>query len=211
MKVLILAAPSSTHTVKWIRSLSLKGIEIFLFGLTDYNVNDYAGLKNFYVFSSKLNKEIFGLPETALSKLSYLKSLPKIKKIIKEFKPDILHAHYASSYGILAALTNFHPMIISVYGSDVFNFPNTNIFSSFVFKFNLSRADRILSTSHIMAEETNKYTSKKIEVTPFGIDTTVFKHIEVNSIFARGNIVIGTIKALENKYGIKYLLQAFKF
>ena len=98
MKVLILADPGSTHTIKWIRSLTLKGIEIFLFGLTDYINENYAGLKNFYISSSKIDKEIFSLPETALSKLSYLKSLPKIKKIIKEFKPDIVHAHYASSY-----------------------------------------------------------------------------------------------------------------
>ena len=209
MKVLILADPDSAHTVKWIRSLSLQGIEIFLFGLNDYNDKNYSDLINFHIFTSKVDKEIFSLPETAVSKLSYLKSLPKIKKIIKEYDPDILHAHYASSYGILAALVGFHPMIISVYGSDVFNFPNTSIFSSLIFKFNLSRADRILSTSNVMAEETKKYTSKKVEVIPFGIDLNSFKHLsEYNH--PENIFVIGTVKALEAIYGIDYLIKAFK-
>lgn len=210
MKVLILADPGSTHTVKWIRSLSLQGIEIFLFGLNDYIHKDYTGLKNFYIFSAKLNKEIFSLPETALFKLSYLKSYPKIRKIISEFKPDILHAHYASSYGLLAALTNFHPTILSVYGSDVFSFPRTNIFSSSVFKFNLSRVDRILSTSYIMAEETKKYTSKKVDVIPFGIDLNKFKHFSDYNCRPEASFIIGTVKSLETIYGIEYLIEAFK-
>ncbi len=76
--------------------------------------------------------------------------------------------------------------------------------------YNLKKADKILSTSHVMAKETNLYTDKNIEVTPFGIDTEQFKPMEVQSLFAKDDIVIGTIKTLEKIYGIEYLIKAFK-
>mgnify|MGYP000092389742 FL=1 len=60
-----------------------------------------------------------------------------------------------------------------------------------------------------MAEEIQKYTSKGIKVTPFGVDINEFKPLNVDSIFKPNEIVIGTIKTLEEKYGIEYLIRAF--
>ena len=74
----------------------------------------------------------------------------------------------------------------------------------------MSKADVIFSTSHIMANEINKYSNKNINVIPFGIDIDKFKPLKVNSIFNEKDIVIGTIKSLEKKYGIEYLIKAFK-
>ncbi|MCK7522825.1 MAG: glycosyltransferase [Ignavibacteriales bacterium] len=53
-------------------------------------------------------------------------------------------------------------------------------------------------------------TNKEILVTPFGIDINKFTPNELNSIFERDEIVIGTIKTLENIYGIEYLIMTFK-
>lgn len=61
-----------------------------------------------------------------------------------------------------------------------------------------------------MAKETKLYTNKDIEVTPFGIDMEQFKSMEVESLFDKDDIVIGTVKTLEDKYGIEYLIKAFK-
>jgi glycosyltransferase involved in cell wall biosynthesis len=77
-------------------------------------------------------------------------------------------------------------------------------------KYNLKKADRILSTSHVMAQETKLYTNKNIEVTPFGINIEQFCHMEVDSLFDKDDIVVGTIKSLEEVYGIEYLIRAFK-
>ena len=144
------------------------------------------------------------------SKLKYLKALPTVKKTILDFKPDVVHAHYATSYGFLGALSGFHPFILSVWGSDVFTFPHNSLLHKMILKYNLKNADAILSTSHVMAKETHLYTDKEIEVTPFGIDLEQFKPIDMESIFDKDEIVIGTIKTLEEKYGIKYLLRAFE-
>ncbi len=42
-------------------------------------------------------------------------------------------------------------------------------------EYNLSKADIIMSTSKVMAKETNQYTTKNIEITPFGVNIDTFK------------------------------------
>jgi len=209
MRILLLSNPASAHTIKLARSLALSGQEIIVFGLNRCASETYANFPNIKVISIDLGHNIIYGEEGNKRKLLYLKALPLLRKIIKEFSPDIVHAHYATSYGLLGALCGFRPYVLSVWGSDVFNFPNLSFLHRWLIRFNLSRADKVLSTSHAMALETNKYTPKSIEVTPFGIDLTVFKPETVVSLFAPEDIVIGTIKTLEEAYGIEYLIRAF--
>lgn len=89
------------------------------------------------------------------------------------------------------------------------DFPNISFLHKAVIKYNLSKVDKILFTSKVMAIETNKYADKEVVVTPFGIDLDKFKPLEVNSLFDKNYIVIGTVKTLEEKYGIEYLIKAF--
>nr|WP_321268044.1 glycosyltransferase [uncultured Sulfurimonas sp.] len=208
MKLLLLSNPNSVHTIKWAKSLAQNDIDVIIFGLGDFIVNDYDDIKNITV---KTINETVTRDEGAIAKLRYLKALPSVKKIIKEFEPDIVHAHYASSYAFVGALCGFSPFIVSVWGSDVFSFPKKSFLHKAVLKYNLKKADKILSTSHVMAKETKLYTNKDIEVTPFGIDIEQFKPTYTKEeLFEKDDIVIGTVKTLEEKYGIEYLIRAFK-
>ena len=210
MKLLILGDPSSSHIIKWVRALSENGIEITLFGVQDFYQKHYEGLEKFNVHSLKLDKSLTDTNEGSLKKIQYFNSLKHIKKIIREFKPDIIHSHYISSYGLLGALSSFRPFIISVWGSDIFSFPNMSLIHKMSVKFSLLKADKILSTSKMMVNEVRKYSNKQVEITPFGVDVEKFKQAKVKSIFSEDDFVIGTIKKLEKKYGIIYLIQAFK-
>lgn len=210
IKILILADPNSPHTVKWVTSLAKTDFEVYIFGLTSAKHNLFDSFKNItdYSLDIKLsNKEV---EKSKFSKLRYLSSIRQLRRIIKTCKPDILHAHYATSYGLLAVLTNFHPCLISVWGSDVYDFPKASYLHKALFKFILNRADKLLSTSKVMAIETQKYASRHIEVTPFGIDLNLFHRIKVKRLFNNDDFVIGTIKNLERVYGIDVLIKAFK-
>ena len=48
----------------------------------------------------------------------YLKNLPELKQKIKDFRPDIIHAHYGLS-GLLANLQRRIPVITTYHGSDI--------------------------------------------------------------------------------------------
>lgn len=207
MKILMLAAPKSAHTIKWANALNERGIDIYIFGLTSFNASLFN--RGIEIETMEVSRKIIGKNYGSYSKLMYLKSLPRIKKAIHKFKPDIVHAHLISSYGLLGALCGFRPFIVSAWGFDVFSFPKKSRIHKNLIKFILKKSDKILSTSYFMAKETTKYTSKSIEVTPFGIDTNIFKPQNYTSIFDKNDFVIGTIKGLEKQYGIEYLMNAF--
>ncbi|GMR25018.1 MAG: glycosyltransferase [Ignavibacteria bacterium] len=207
MKILILSDPSSPHTIKWVNSLHRKGIEVFLFGLSRYDPTQY---------DDDIRIESLQTPDSIKAKLDgnflksmYLVAFPKLKKIIKDFKPDILHAHYAASYGLIGALTGFHPYFISVWGIDILTFPNNSVLHKKMIEYSLKKADKVLATSYFLAKKTNKYTNEEILITPFGIDIEKFRPKIVDPIFKENDIVIGTVKSMERKYGIEYLIKSF--
>lgn len=205
MKLLLLSDINSAHTIKWAISLSQRGIDVTVFSFSKMRVEDYNG-SAVKVVTYDLDVGKY----TPWKRLAYIRVLPFVRRLIRSMQADIVHAHYATSYALVGALTQFRPFVISVWGSDVFEFPNLSFLHKKLLKYNLSKANRILSTSYVMARETEKYTSKNVVVTPFGIDLDVFKKEQSKRVlFPHDTIVIGTIKCFEPVYGIDYLIDAF--
>ena len=203
MRVLLLSEANSIHTKRWAEALRHRNVDIMLVSLSKPKDGFYEGL---HVKCSYIDEAKFDAP--TVSKLGYLKLIKLVRKAIKDFCPDILHAHYASSYGLIGSLVNFHPYIVSVWGSDVYEFPNINPINKWIIKHVLRKADILLSTSHVMANETHKYTNKEIQVTPFGVDTNRFEKTDTD--FSKETFVVGNVKTLAPKYGIDVLIKAFK-
>jgi len=195
-RVLFLANASSIHTIRWANAIANQGFETHVLSLHPIQAPRGARIS------------LYQAPVPP--NWGYFANRAWVRRLIVRIKPDLVHAHYASGYGTVAALVDFHPTIVSVWGTDVYEFPRQSFLHRSLLRFNLARADKVLSTSHVMARETHKYTSKPIEVTPFGVDLEQFKPQPVETIFDASDIVIGTVKALEATYGIEYLIQAFR-
>jgi glycosyltransferase involved in cell wall biosynthesis len=58
-----------------------------------------------------------------------------------------------------------------------------------------------------MADHTRRYFKGPIRLTPFGVDSGRFK--PANESGTPQEIVVGTVKALDEKYGIDYLIKSF--
>lgn len=101
MRVLILSNPNSCHPLKWVRSLAEAGIEIGLFSINEYDDSNYGSLKNVTLFGGYIDNDLYHSKTSLLKKVCFLKALPVLLKTIKEFKPDIVHSHFITSYGIL--------------------------------------------------------------------------------------------------------------
>ncbi len=201
MRLMILADAQSTHTLKWVNSLSIEVDAICLLSLREADTALYHHNIEFHNIDLKSKSQ----KSDETFKIGYLQFLKEVKKQIRNFKPDILHAYYATSYGLIGALSNFKPFVISVWGSDIFEFPQKSILHKQLLKYNLNKATIIQSTSKIMAKETMLYTTKKVETLAFGIDLNKFKPKKTND----NSFIIGTIKMLEEVYGINYLIEAF--
>jgi glycosyltransferase involved in cell wall biosynthesis len=192
-----------------VRALSARGFEIGLFTLSLPVSQWYNVLPNVSVLYSMDNSgSIFA--KGGLSKLKYISAVPRLKKVLREFNPDILHAHYATSYGLIGALSGFHPYIVSAWGSDVMDFPHKSYFHKRMLRYNFGKANIVLATSNAIETIVNAMSSVETRRIPFGIDTEIFKPMQVERMFPNNSIVIGTIKSLEIIYGIDILIKAFK-
>jgi len=203
-KLAILADISSPHTIRWVNSLASFDIDILLIGLGDKH--NYVDIPNVKVISYKNKKVTDSYLGKIFFKLKYLIYVLKIIKEIKRFNPDILHSYYASSYGLIGALTRIKPYVISVWGSDVTDFPNKSNLHRKLIKYNLKATTSICATSFSLKDETSKYSSKNVNVIPFGIDIDRFS--PRNKKLSK-QITIGTVKYFDKIYGIDTLIKAF--
>ena len=195
MKIAFLAAQSSIHTVRWANALAQRGHSIFL-------ITMHTGEEPLHE-----NVQLFKLPIPA--PWGYFLNTPFLKRLLKQLQPDWLHAHYATGYGTLGRLSRFESLLLSVWGSDVFEFPEQSRWHKAFLVKNLQAATQICSTSHIMAATTQHLCGddKAIAITPFGIDISLFypsPELRNHSVFK-----IGTVKTLAPQYGIDTLIQAF--
>jgi glycosyltransferase involved in cell wall biosynthesis len=205
MRILLLADINSIHTQKWAIGLSEHGFKIGIFSFTD---SDSYWYEKYNI--ECLNKDAFSAgSDSFAAKALYLLNLPKLRSAIKQFKPDVLHSHYASSYGLLGALSGFHPFVVSAWGTDLMRFPSKNVLNRAIIKYNLRKADTICATSHTLERYIHNLVNRKVEVIPFGVDISEFTSKKKNA--ARSVFTIGCIKALEKIYNINSLVIAFSY
>jgi L-malate glycosyltransferase len=196
MKICYLANASCVHTTKWVNYFCKRGHDVEVVSFEAPSGLDVRTVT--HVINPIL-------PLGA----HYLLRGSAVRRLIDRAKPDIVHAHYGSGYGSLGRLAKFHPFVLSVWGSDVFEFPRKSPFHRELLRKNLSSADRVCSTSYFMATETKRYIpTRAINVTPFGVDCRAFAP-RADTGNSADQIVIGTVKKLEPKYGIEYLIRGF--
>lgn len=199
-KIVLLSDASNIHTLKWAKYFRDNNFEIHIISMLPAEIDNVSThlLKSRAYANRKNNMQY--------NKIAVIiEVMPQIKKILREIKPDILHAHFASSYGFFGALSNYKPFFVSVWGFDTITFPEKSIIHKSIIKYTLKKADKIFATSKFLARKTARYTNKKQIVTPFGVDIDIFKPDETQK---SEKFIFGTVKAMETKYGIDYLLKA---
>lgn len=201
-KLCFLANAASTHTEKWAIALTERGWDLEILSF----------------LPAELPKvKVHLIPRLIGDKVDVLLRQTWVREKVAEIKPDLIHAHYATSFGLLGALTHRHPLVISAWGSDIFSFPRTSFLHRKLLKWVLSRGDILCSSSEIMAEEMRQYIrpERRIEIIPFGVDVTRFSPPQGESLqypkdaSAQTPVVFGVAKGLHSVYGLDLLLESF--
>jgi len=68
-------------------------------------------------------------------------------RALQRLAPDIVHAHYVTSYGYLAARAGRHPLVMTAWGSDLLVTPRNNRLMHALTGWTLRRADRVTGDS----------------------------------------------------------------
>lgn len=198
MKVLFLSAANSIHTVKWVNALVERNHEIHLV----YNCGHEPSV-------DKIDERVVLYKLKYSGTKGYYLNAYELNKICEKIEPDVINVHYASGYGTLARVARLESVILSIWGSDVYEFPYQSRLKRLILKKNVNYASALASTSHCMAMQLRmlmRDLKKEITITPFGIDLEIFSKDEFQEYSDK--IVIGNIKTLKPLYGISDLIKA---
>ncbi len=207
MKILFLAHANSIHSHRWIRFFANAGHTIIWVSLT-------APLKTDVITHSSvrfifLDKTIFRIPL-----IGSLAVVVVLKKLLAQEKPDILHVHYVGINGALASFCNFHPMVVTAWGSDVL-FAGKSFWKRPLVARALRNADLVTCDAEHMREAIIRFKvpSPRIHIIQFGIDTKRFmpgqkKQELLEKLGLSGNKTVISLRTFEPVYDISSLIRA---
>lgn len=171
MKICYIADAISIHTQRWAKYFADRGYEIHLVSSVPLGDGDIGNARLYVLKKFPLQIRIVS---SAINLLSYI---IQIKQLIRKIKPDILHAHFISDCGFWAALSGFHPFVLTAWGSDILVWPNKSGIYRYFVKFALERADVITTCTAYM----RNYIIGKFEIDQskivrilWGIDLGIF-------------------------------------
>ena len=139
---------------------------------------------------------------------SRLKTVAKIKKLIQEYAPSIIHIHQVNSYAyysLLAARKSLVPKILTAWGSDILLSPKNSFLLKKMVQFNLRHADFLTSDSEFMAEEIRSLLPRRkldILIANFGIEIIEKDLLKENIIYSN--------RLHKKLYQIESVINAFK-
>ncbi len=212
MRLCYFANSRSLNTTKWVNFFA-KRYELFLIDFYDLPTKEkyddnvkIINLKQYYPFGQPLK-----------GKISYLSKLFELKKYLKKIKPDILHAHYIIDFGWLAALSGFHPLVVSAWGSDLYLENKGSRIKTYLSKYTLSKADVMTSNSFDQQRIINEYNghSENNIIVQCDADLSLFhpdydiKELKEKLQIPKDYRVIFSPRACAPLYNINIILKAF--
>jgi len=161
--------------------------------------------------------KIFSPPHSFLIFLAVL----EVALLLRRIKPDIIHAHYINTFGIVAALVKHifpYPLVVSAWGPH--GIRKSRGIRRALIKHTFQKADRVLTTSDYLRKviiEEFHIPGKKITAIPWGINLQLFspkEQPEINQIRKRYGLkstdfVVLSPRNLEPVYRIENIVEGF--
>jgi glycosyltransferase involved in cell wall biosynthesis len=162
MKICFLGDGNSIHIRRWLDSFHDRGHEVHLITFSKVELKHISVHK-----IGDVDINISG------NNWRYLFSVIQIKKLLRKINPDIVNAHYVTSYGLLAALSGAKPLVISSWGTDILVTPERNKVYKAITKYALNKAKLVTSDSDFMSEAIHKLTSTEVLTVPMGVESSL--------------------------------------
>ena len=198
MNICFLGDAASIHIRRWCEFFRDKGDKV---SIISFNKAEIPGVEVYFV-GDNLNINGDG------GNISYLKKTRVIKKLVKKINPDIVNAHYLTSYGFIGTLINYNPLVVSTWGSDILVTPKKNKVYNALTRFVIRKAALITSDSNFMSKEIISLGGKgeKVITSPMGINNDEFNNNDEN----REEHTFLSMRTLCDNSNIDCILKSFK-
>jgi glycosyltransferase involved in cell wall biosynthesis len=165
MKICFIANVKSVHARRWIQPLIARGDQVSILSYRP-DSNPLPGAVDFVDLT-----KITNTPKLRFARWGWW-----IHSYVRRIQPDILHAHQLHGAGWLGAMANYHPYVVSGWGSDILVEPHRSSYRRFLIRIVLSRCDFLTVPSNIrlMAARGLGYPQDRVHLIPWGVDTSIF-------------------------------------
>lgn len=162
MKLCFLAAADNIHSYRWIHYFASYGHEVAWISLVPGTFERITGV-HYHEFGNG------HAPQAVLS------AIPGIRRVLRDFCPDVLHVHSVGSYGVAGLLSGFAPLVATPWGSDVIYGKHSPVKRWFIRRV-LQRACLITCDAEHMRDEIAALgvDAGETRIINFGIDTGRF-------------------------------------
>ena len=120
---------NSVHVHRWAEGIRDRDYEVKVISLDGWSVRGCETV----IFPRK-------------GRWSYITHASAAAREALAFKPDLIHVHYVTGFGLWGMWSRFSPMVMSVWGADVVDFPS-NWWRRRWIKYILGKASHITTTS----------------------------------------------------------------
>lgn len=117
MRICYLAWHGSVHTRRWVGWFAERGHEVHVITCGGSDVRDLDADGD----PLPLRYEVHELGEPRFGRFGYLLKLRSARRAVRAIAPDLLHAHWLTSYGLLALASDRRnlPVVVTAHGDDV--------------------------------------------------------------------------------------------
>jgi len=138
--------------------------------------------------------------------LSIPRKIKRLKQIITNYKPDVIHIHQANScaYLTLKANTGKIPTVMTTWGSDVLLMPQMGMIHKYIVKYALKHSTVITADAKYMAKAiSNLADREQTVVVNFGID------FDANTVIPQKENIIYSNRLHKDVYNIEQIVRGF--
>lgn len=163
-----IADPNSIHTRRWIGWFARAGHEVHL--IDPFHVTVDPGLPESV---SVVRPE---LPERAIPLVGLVGRRRILRRALEEAGVELLHAQFVRRYGWQAAISGFHPLVVSPWGSDLLQVPPHAVRTRWWNWYALRSADLVTVSSEGMLQASVRAGARRDRITHVhhGVDTERF-------------------------------------
>ncbi|MEK7775449.1 MAG: glycosyltransferase [Candidatus Zixiibacteriota bacterium] len=157
LRILVLADARSFHTERFVAQLRIQGCSVLLASLEPGEIECHQITRR-----------------GPMSSLHYLFAIGQVRKLIKEFAPDIVNAHFATGYGFLTSLAVGKigpPIVLNLWGSDVLVVPQKSALHRTKLSMAINSANLVCADSGYLLDQARQYREPhQAAVIPWGIE-----------------------------------------
>jgi len=163
------------------------------------------------------------IPGFKIASIASWTEIGRVRRLVREINPKLLHVLWAYGSGTYGARSDFHPFVLSPWGTDVYDYPNRpgikgNIQRRLVLEA-LESADHLTALSRFLGDKIKSLAPRKpVELLPWGVDTLFFDPATIDypmkfpwpdgAPLGGRTVTLGFFKGLEYTYGPDILIDA---